>query len=97
METFFKATTQDGRWVVQVLTKDEVVFDCEVILDGQNVVEKRITTDRDVMCRWTIRQMKEVARRSAGQEQEKSDGVDSGGSRRHTGAEGDGPGDGGAD
>lgn len=63
METFFKATSPDDRWVIQVLMDGEERFECSVTLDGKHIVEELETGDRDKMFRWTMKQMKEVSRR----------------------------------
>lgn len=63
METFFRATSPDDRWVIEVLMENEERFECRVILDGKHVVEELNTDDQDEMSRWTIKQMKEAVRR----------------------------------
>lgn len=63
METFFRATSPDDRWVIQVLVENDSRFECKVILDGRHVVEELNTEDSEEMARWAIRQMKEAARR----------------------------------
>lgn len=63
MEVFFRATSPDDRWVIQVLMENETRFECKVILDGKHVVEELDTRDEQEMARWAIKQMKEAARR----------------------------------
>jgi hypothetical protein len=69
--SFFKATTPDGRTVVEVKVPGDSVsevgleFSCSVVLDGRlPALEELATTDKHEMVLWVKKQMKEAMRRS---------------------------------
>ena len=62
MEEFFKASTQDDRWVIEIFW-DKPTFICKVTLDSKHILEELSTEDPDEMIRWANKQMKEAARR----------------------------------
>lgn len=69
MESVFRGTSPDGRWLVTVdctLSEDGEPTDwvAVVTLDGTHVVDALRTQDSNKMLRWTQRQMQEVMRRT---------------------------------
>jgi hypothetical protein len=67
-EPVLKASTPDGRWVVEVVkdTAEELggTYTGTLTLDGSTVVEAVKTEDTSRLLRWARRQMTEAMKRS---------------------------------